>query len=92
MNIYKSLESDPSMKGFKRPNHGDLTKWAEQGVFMLNAVLTVQDSTPNCHKKEGWNAFTDAVVKAINKECNNVVFLLWGKDAEKKAAGVDEKK
>jgi len=92
LNIYKSLESDPNMKGFKRPNHGDLTKWAEQGVFMLNAVLTVQDSNPNSHKKEGWNTFTDAVVKAINKECNNVVFMLWGKDAEKKATGVDEKK
>ena len=92
LNIYKSLESDPSMPGFKRPNHGDLTKWAEQGVFMLNAVLTVQDSTPNSHKKEGWNAFTDAVIKCINKECDKVVFMLWGKDAQNKAAGIDEKK
>jgi len=91
-NIYKSLESDPSIKGYKRPGHGDLTKWAEQGVFLLNAVLTVEYNKPNSHKKEGWNTFTDAVVKCINKECKNVVFMLWGKDAEKKASGVDEKK
>jgi len=92
LNIYKSLESDPKIKNFKRPNHGDLTKWATQGVFLLNAVLTVQDSKPNSHKKEGWNQFTDAVIKCINKDCDKIVFLLWGADAQKKASGIDEKK
>ena len=54
LNIYKSLESDPDLtKKFKRPNHGDLTKWATQGVFLLNNILTVEDSSPNIHKKEG---------------------------------------
>jgi len=91
-NMYKSMEADPALKGFKRPSHGDLTAWAEQGVFMLNAVLTVKYNTANSHKKSGWSNFTDAVIKVINKECDKIVFLLWGGDAHKKAEGIDEKK
>jgi len=91
-NMYKSLANDPKIPGFKTPKHGDLTKWATQGVFLLNTVLTVVDSTPNAHQKQGWEAFTDKVIEIINKECNNIVFMLWGKPAEKKAKNVSEVK
>ena len=90
-NIYKNLEADKSL-GFKAPNHGDLTKWAEQGVFLLNASLTVEDSKPNSHAKCGWQKFTDEVIKLINEQCKDVVFLLWGKPAQDKAKAVDTKK
>jgi len=73
------LKTDPKMiPPFKVPKHGDLTKWAVQGVFLLNAVLTVQDSMANSHKDCGWSKFTDQAIEIINKECNNVVFMLWG--------------
>lgn len=90
-NIYKNLESDTAL-GFTKPKHGDLTKWAEQGVFLLNASLTVVDSKPNSHEKCGWLKFTDAVINAINKNCSGVVYLLWGKPAQDKAQSVNPTK
>lgn len=90
-NIYKNLESDQSLH-FKAPKHGDLTKWAEQGVFLLNTSLTVEDSKPNSHAKCGWLKFTEEVIKIINEQCKDVVFLLWGKPAQEKARAVDPKR
>lgn len=90
-NIYKCLQTDPNVN-FRIPKHGDLTRWAQQGVFMLNAVLTVRQGAANSHAKKGWEDFTDEVIKAINKEKSGVVFMLWGAFAQAKAAGVDRSK
>ena len=79
MNIYKNLSS--TIPGFKTPKHGDLTKWANQGVFLLNTVLTVEAKKSNSHKDCGWTQFTDEVIKVIDSECTGLVFLLWGKPA-----------
>jgi len=78
-NIYKALENDTKVK-FKTPNpiHGDLSAWARQGVFLLNAILTVRTGVSNSHQKKGWEQFTDAVIQAINTKKENVVFILWG--------------
>ena len=92
VNIYKCIENDPDIKGFKRPNHGDLTAWAKQGVFLLNAGLTVVDSKPMSHKDAGWEDFTDEVIKVINDKCEGVVFLLWGKPAQKKGRHINKQK
>ncbi len=81
-NIYKELEDDI---GFKIPDHGELTKWAEQGVLMLNAVLTVREGAANSHKGMGWERFTDRVIGELNRKETPVVFLLWGANARKKA-------
>jgi len=89
-NIFKELATD--IPGFKVPNHGDLTHWADQGVLLLNAVLTVRASESNSHKGKGWENFTAAAIKAINAKKENVVFMLWGKDAQSNAVGVDTKK
>lgn len=91
-NIYKSLNTDRALGNFKIPKHGDLTKWALQGVFLLNTVLTVVDSTPNAHAKCGWEKFTTSVIEIINKECNGLVFFLWGAPAQKKAQSVNDNK
>jgi len=84
-NIYKALEADKELN-FKRPSppHGDLTKWAMQGVLLLNAVLTVVPGKSNSHKGLGWENFTDAVIKAISNKKSGVSFLLWGKFAQNK--------
>ena len=81
-NMYKELESDV---GFKIPDHGELTAWAEQGVLMLNAVLTVREGQANSHKGMGWEQFTDRVISELNRKETPVVFLLWGANARKKA-------
>lgn len=81
-NMYKELESDI---GFKIPDHGELTKWAEQGVLMLNTVLTVREGAANSHKGMGWEQFTDRVISELNRKETPVVFLLWGANARKKA-------
>lgn len=81
MNIYKELKRD---MGIKAPKHGCLTAWAEQGVLMLNAVLTVRDSQPNSHKDKGWERFTDAVIKKLNEREKPMVFILWGANAKTK--------
>jgi len=85
-NIYKELHED---LGCTIPNHGDLTKWAEQGVFLLNASLTVERGKSNSHAKSGWHTFTDAVIRTISEERSNIVFMLWGNFAKKKAVLID---
>ncbi len=81
-NIYKELRTDV---GFTPPRHGDLRHWARQGVLLLNAVLTVRQAEPNSHAGRGWEAFTDAVIRAVNAQPGRVVFVLWGAYARKKA-------
>jgi uracil-DNA glycosylase len=89
VNIYKELESD---LGIKPPSHGSLESWASEGVLLLNSLLTVADGSPNSHKNLGWDIFTDRVIDLINEKKQNVVFLLWGAPAQKKASKVDSKK
>jgi uracil-DNA glycosylase len=89
-NIYKELATD--IPGFKIPNHGDLTKWAEQGVLLLNASLTVQEAMPNSHQKKGWETFTDAVIRKISEEKEGIVFILWGAFAQAKSELIDKTK
>lgn len=89
VNIYKELQSD---LGIERRQNGDLTHWAEQGVFLLNAVLTVEASKPASHQKIGWETFTAAVIKTVSDEKENVVFILWGAFAQKKAELIDPTK
>ncbi|MAY36164.1 MAG: uracil-DNA glycosylase [Spongiibacteraceae bacterium] len=86
MNIYKELQSD---LGLTPPKHGCLTSWAEQGVLLLNSVLTVEQGQAGAHQGKGWERFTDAVIEAINREREGVVFLLWGGYAQKKGQLVD---
>jgi uracil-DNA glycosylase len=88
-NIYKEAKSDV---GLQVPTHGNLTEWAKQGVLMLNTVLTVEKAQPNSHKKQGWETFTDEVIKVLNKSEEPLVFLLWGKPANAKAANVNKTK
>lgn len=91
-NIYKCLERDNKIK-FVRPKHGDLSSWANQGVFLLNATLTVECKKPNSHQKNsGWSKFTDFVIKQISLQKNNIVFLLWGNFAIAKSSLIDSKK
>ena len=85
-NIFKELKSDLSNRS---PISGDLTHWAEQGVLLLNSVLTVEENLPASHQKKGWEQFTDKVISVINQNCDHVVFILWGSYAQKKAQFVD---
>ncbi len=89
-NIYKELQTD--IPGFNIPNHGDLTKWADQGVLLLNATLTVQAGKPGSRQKKGWEIFTDTVIRKISEEKEGVVFLLWGKFAQAKSELIDDQK
>lgn len=81
-NIYKEMEND---LGIPYPNHGELTKWAKQGVLMLNTVLTVRAGNAASHRGQGWENFTDRVISELNKKNIPTVFILWGKPAEEKA-------
>ena len=81
VNIYKELQDD---LGCYIPDNGYLEKWAKQGVLLLNTVLTVQAHKPNSHKKVGWEKFTDAVIKELNKQDKPIVYMLWGKPAQSK--------
>lgn len=81
-NIFRELTSDI---GFVPPSHGCLTHWAEQGVLLLNTVLTVREHQPNSHKGMGWEQFTDRVISELNNKKTPVVFLLWGANARRKA-------
>ena len=81
--IYKELQAD---LGIQPPQHGYLASWAQQGVLLLNAVLTVRDSQPNSHKGRGWEIFTDAVIKKLNEREKPMVFILWGANAKAKEA------
>ncbi len=85
-NIFKELISDT---GHPEPTHGCLEKWAEQGVLLLNAVLTVENGLAGSHHNKGWETFTDKVIDVLNREKSNLVFILWGSPAQKKAAKVD---
>ncbi|MCZ2720821.1 uracil-DNA glycosylase [Marinomonas sp. 15G1-11] len=89
VNIYKELESD---LGIQPVNHGCLIPWAQQGVLLLNSVLTVEAGQPNSHKGKGWEAFTDAVIALINNQHEHVVFILWGAYAQKKGKKIDRNK
>lgn len=89
VNIYQELNSD---LGIQPANHGFLEHWAEQGVLLLNSVLTVEEARAASHQGRGWERFTDAVIRAVNEECDGVVFMLWGSYAQKKAAFVDTRK
>jgi uracil-DNA glycosylase len=86
-NIFKELQAD---QGCAIPKNGHLTHWAEQGVLLLNAVLTVRQREPNSHKNRGWERFTDAIIRAVSARDNTVVFVLWGAYAAKKAELIDE--
>ena len=81
VNIYKEIKTD---LGITEPQSGDLTKWAEQGVLLLNTVLTVRKSSPNSHKGMGWEEITDKVIKLLNDREKPVVFILWGANARAK--------
>ncbi len=87
INIFKELKTDI---GMPIPVTGNLTTWAEQGVFLLNATLTVRAGEPNSHSKIGWANFTDAVIKTISSKKEGVVFLLWGRFAQEKQSLIDE--
>jgi uracil-DNA glycosylase len=89
INIFKELQDDI---GMVIPRHGNLTKWAEQGVFLLNASLTVRAGEPMSHSKIGWATFTDTVIKKISDHNKHIVFLLWGKFAQDKKILIDETK
>lgn len=88
-NIYKEIESDLAIK---MSGSGELEAWANQGVLLLNATLTVRASTPGSHQGKGWEQFTDAVISVLNEEKEGLVFLLWGAYAQAKAAIVDAHK
>jgi uracil-DNA glycosylase len=87
VNIFKELKSD---LGIAPPDHGNLEHWAQQGVLLLNSVLTVEAHKAASHQGKGWERFTDAVIRAVNAKRPPVVFILWGNYAQKKAAFVDE--
>jgi uracil-DNA glycosylase len=89
-NIYKELATD--IPGFIIPDHGELTEWAEQGVMLLNATLTVRAGSPGSHQKKGWEIFTDTVIQKISEQKEGIIFLLWGKFAQAKAELIDAKK
>ncbi len=89
INIFKELQTD---LGITQSTHGNLEKWAEQGVLLLNASLTVRQNEPGSHSKTGWLEFTDAVIKKLSKEREGIVFLLWGKFAQEKQVLIDESK
>jgi uracil-DNA glycosylase len=89
VNIYKELQSD---LGLEIPKHGYLIDWAQQGILMLNAVLTVRAHTANSHKDRGWETFTDAIISKVNEKPDPVIFLLWGGYAQKKVKLIDTSK
>ncbi len=86
LNIFKELKTDV---GFRIPNNGYLVPWAQQGVLLLNAVLTVRAHEPNSHKSKGWEHFTDAVIRAVSAKDDRVIFVLWGGFAQKKLKLID---
>ena len=89
-NIYKELATD--IPGFQTPNHGNLTKWAEEGVLLLNATLTVRAHEAGSHQGKGWEIFTDKLISTLSEQRSGIVFLLWGKYAQNKSALIDSNK
>jgi uracil-DNA glycosylase len=86
-NIYKEIDADI---GFQNPGHGDLTSWADQGVLLLNAMLSVERGKAGSHRNIGWQLFTDAVIRKISEKKEGVIFLLWGNFAKSKKKLVNE--
>lgn len=89
LNIFKEIEQD---LGIARPGHGCLQSWAEQGVLLLNSVLTVEQHRAASHQGQGWEQFTDEIISALNQQRNNLVFLLWGSYAKKKGKFLDRQR
>jgi uracil-DNA glycosylase len=89
VNIFKELHSD---LGIPIPEHGNLEKWADQGVLLINATLTVRDSQAGSHQKHGWETFTNRVIEVVSQEKSGVVFLLWGRFAQAKESLIDSGK
>ncbi len=89
VNIYKELNKDLNIE---IPTHGNLTKWAQEGVLLLNTVLTVREGNPNSHKDCGWQWFTDEVIKKLNEREKPIVFILWGGNARSKKKFIDQNK
>ncbi|ELO1813903.1 uracil-DNA glycosylase [Vibrio fluvialis] len=90
VNMYKELAQD--IPGFQVPNHGYLKSWAEQGVLLLNTVLTVEQGQAHSHANTGWETFTDRVIDALNQNGQGIVFLLWGSHAQKKGRMIDRQR
>lgn len=88
-NIFKEIHND---LGISPPDHGDLSYWAQQGVFLLNAMLTVEKGKAGSHQNIGWQSFTDAVIKTLSDHCEGLVFLLWGRFAQTKLPLIDQLK
>lgn len=88
-NIFKEIEQD---LGINKPDHGCLQAWADKGVLLLNATLTVEQAKAGSHQGKGWEEFTDKVIEVINQECEGLVFLLWGSYAQKKGQFIDADK
>ena len=88
-NIYKELHDN---LGVAIPTHGDLSAWATRGVLLLNAILSVQEGRAGSHQHFGWESFTDAAIRKVSEQCDGVVFLLWGKFAQKKIPLIDASK
>jgi len=89
VNIFREIQEDLKLP---YPESGNLSRWAEQGVLLLNATLTVRANTAGSHQGQGWETFTDAVIKSISDNCQHIVFLLWGGFAKKKMALIDTQK
>jgi len=85
-NVYQEIAADV---GGKIPNHGNLERWAENGVLLLNATLTVRGGQPGSHQRQGWEEFTDAAIRTLSEKKDNLVFLLWGKYAKDKKTLID---
>ena len=88
-NIFHELHTD---LGLNMPKHGDLTQWAEQGVLLLNSVLTVEAGQPTSHQKKGWEDFTDHVIDVLNEQREHIVFILWGAYAQRKGQRINREK
>lgn len=88
-NIFHELNSD---LGIAPAKHGNLTQWAEEGVLLLNSVLTVEAGQPTSHQKQGWEDFTDAVIDVLNEQREHIVFILWGAYAQRKGQRIDQNK
>lgn len=88
-NIFKELERD---LGLQRPEHGDLSHWARQGVLLLNATLTVRSHQAGSHQGQGWERFTDAAIHQLSERRSGVIFLLWGRFAQQKSGLIDQRK
>jgi uracil-DNA glycosylase len=89
VNIFKEIHTDT---GLPIPAHGNLESWADQGVMLLNATLTVRASFAGSHQKKGWEKFTDRAIQTVSEQCENVVFLLWGRYAQAKESLIDKQK